>query len=76
MDMPDCMQLCRTFVEEYLEISEDDYYRDGLTSKLYRMIDADSATMSMTEELIWSWLTQNGFVRMGAVQRELLWTYQ
>lgn len=74
--MPDCMQLVRNFIESYLEISDDDYYRDGLTAKLYRMIEADSATLSTIEELIWTWLTQNGFVRLGAVQRELLWTYQ
>jgi hypothetical protein len=39
------------------------------------MIDADSSTLSMVEELIWSWLSENGFVRLGALQRELLWTY-
>jgi hypothetical protein len=69
------MLLVRNFVEDFLEISEDDYFRDELTSKLYRMIDADSSTLSMVEELVWSWLTENGFVRLGALQRELLWTY-
>lgn len=76
IEMPDCMQLVRRFVEDFLGMGGEDYYRDELTSKLYRMIDADRATLSMVEELVWSWLSQNSFVRLGAVQRELLWTYQ
>lgn len=75
IDKPDCMQLVRAFVESFLDMSEDDYYRDELTEKLYRMMEGDSTALSMMEEVIWSWLAQNGFVRLGAIQKERLWSY-
>jgi len=38
IQIPDCLQLVRTFAEGYLNMKNEDYFREQLTSKLYNMI--------------------------------------
>jgi hypothetical protein len=53
----------------------EEYYRDELTSKLFRMMEGDSSTLQLMEEVLWSWLVHNGFVKRGIILKELFWTY-
>ena len=71
----DCNQVIRNFVEAFLEIKEDDYFRDEFVSRLYRCLEGDKEQMGVIEDIIWSWLDENGFIEHEAIQRELLWTF-
>ena len=52
----DCNQVIRNFVEAFLEIKEDDYFRDEFVSRLYRCLEGDKEQMEIIEDIIWSWL--------------------
>jgi hypothetical protein len=41
VDKEDCYQLLRNFVEEYLEMKEEDYFRDQLRTKIFGMLEGD-----------------------------------
>ena len=52
-----------------MEIKQDDYFRDDLTAKLYLIVEGDDENILLVEEVIWNWLSENNFVKMGSVQR-------
>jgi len=69
MDREDCYQLLRNFVEEYLDMKDEDYFRSQLSSKIFGMVEGDKEGVQIIEEVVWSWLEENGFVEKGAIQK-------
>lgn len=52
-----------------MEINQDDYFRDELTAKLCSIVEGDDENILLVEEVLWNWLTENNFVKMGSIQR-------
>ena len=50
------------FVECYLEMKDEDVFRDELSRKLNRSLEGDAEGIFLMEEVIWDWLSRNGFV--------------
>jgi hypothetical protein len=47
--LPDCHQIVRNFVENYLSMKEEDYFREELTAKLFSTYEGDSESLSLME---------------------------
>lgn len=49
MDREDCYQLLRNFVEEYLDMKDEDYFRSQLSSKIFGMVEGDKEGVQIIE---------------------------
>ena len=46
-----------------------------MAAKIKECVEGESEQIGSIEEVIWSWLEQNGFIEHEAIQRQLLWTF-